>query len=189
VPRLGDARTLVNAVRYRHLPEFRRRDREDVARRDRFLAFVRSAAGDPAVARELEDFLSLQCGTAGRAARVEAVLRELDRQLGGLFHEMDEYNADFEALEQVERHPQAYSPAELDELRCLLGLYGVETEKRLPPGRASLGYVGERQQAWNEARWRARDPARQQVAERAVACYGLILHELLKGGPGSSSQA
>ena len=174
----NDARKVVNDIRYRLLPEFRKCDREDKVRRERFLEIVRSAQGDPVVSKELEEFLSRHCGTAGRADRLEAAVKVLDRQLSQLFHEMEEYNADFEALEQIDQHPQLFSPAELEELRCLLGLYGVEVEKRLPAGRATVAYVGERQQAWGEAGLRARDPIRCRVAERAQARYGVILHEL-----------
>jgi hypothetical protein len=180
---LATARRLVNDVRFKHLPGLRTRDREDEARCERFVGFIRSANGDPAVARELEEFVSTQCGAAGRAGRVESALKDLDRKLAKLFHDMEEYNADFEALEQLATQAAAFSEAELTELRCLLGLYGVETEKRLAFGKATLAYASERQQAWSEARVLARDPARQRLAERAEARYGLILHELTADGP------
>jgi hypothetical protein len=79
--------------------------------------------------------------------------------------------------------PQAFSTAELEELRYLLGLYGVDTAQRLPPGRATAAYVGERQGAWNEVRLRAREPARRHLAERAVARYGILLGELTRPSP------
>ena len=60
----SDARKVLNEIRYRHLPEFRTRDRADFARRERFLSFLRFAGGDRTVARELEDFISAQCGAA-----------------------------------------------------------------------------------------------------------------------------
>ncbi len=184
---LNDARQVLNDVRFRHLPEFRKQDRADRARRDRFLGFIRSAQGDAAIARELEDFVSIQCGTAGRADRLEAVVKELDRQLSRLFHAMEEHNADFEALEQLEKNAGLFTAAEQDELRCLLGLYGVETAKRLSPGQATLAYVGQRQQAWTEVRACARDLVRQRLAERAETRYGLIVHELTSGAAGESA--
>jgi hypothetical protein len=175
----NDARKLVSNIRYRQLPEFRKSDRADSARRERFLAFVRSAQGDPSVAKELEDFVAAHCGTAARADRLEAAVKELDRRLAALFHQMEEYSADFEALEEIDTHRHLFSPAELEELRSLLGLYGVELDKRLPGGRATVEYAGARQQVWKEAGLRARDAARCRVAERAQARYGLILHDLL----------
>jgi hypothetical protein len=60
----------------------------------------------------------------------------------------------------------------------LLGLYGVETEKRLAPRPATVEYAGGRQQAWSEVGMRAREPARRRLAEQGEARYGLILHEL-----------
>ena len=107
--------------------------------------------------------------------------------MGVLFHDMEEYNADFEALEQLEKGGSLFSAAELDELRSVLGLYGVEMEKRLPSGRATVGYAGERQQAWSEVNLSARDPVRRSLAERAVARYGLRLHELTIGSRGNAA--
>jgi hypothetical protein len=46
-----------------------------------------------------------------------------------------EYNEDFEVLQELEGSNGEFSAAELAELRPLLGLYGGEVEKRLPPGR------------------------------------------------------
>jgi hypothetical protein len=133
------------------------------------------------IAKELEDFVTIQYGSAGRADRADAAIRELDRNLGQLFHEMDEYNADFDALGQLEKSSSLFSAIELSELRPLLGLYGVETEKRLPLGRATIEHVAERQQAWSEVSISARDSIRRRIAERAVARYGVILHELTTG--------
>jgi hypothetical protein len=178
----NDARKIINDVRYRHLPDFRKRDRADVAQRQRFLGFLRSAHGDPAVAKELENFISVQCGTAGRADRLEAAVKELDRELATLFHEMEEYNADFAALEEIDKCQRLFSSVELEELRCLLGLYGVELERRLPAGQATVAHASERQQAWSEVCLRARDPVRCRVADRAQARYGLILYDLTRTG-------
>ena len=141
---LNDARKLVDQLCYRHLPEFRQCDRSEKARRDRFLAFIRMAQGEKSVAKELEEFISLQCGTHERAAKVETAIKELDRNLARLFHEMEEHNADFEALELLQIHQDIFSSAESEELRSLLGIYGVELEKRLPPGRATIEYAAGR---------------------------------------------
>ncbi|HTU92610.1 MAG TPA: dynamin family protein, partial [Gemmataceae bacterium] len=96
---LENARKLLNEVRFKHLPEFRKRDREDMARRERFVQCIRSSQGDPSVARELEEFVRLQCGTARRSERLEAVVKDLDLQFGQLYHDLEEHNADFQALE------------------------------------------------------------------------------------------
>src|SRR4029077_4970897 len=57
---LNDARRLLGDIRFRQLPDFRKRDREDRSRRERFVGFLRAAGGDPAVAKELEDFVAVQ---------------------------------------------------------------------------------------------------------------------------------
>ena len=162
----SDARKVLNEIRYRHLPEFRTRDRADFARRERFLSFLRFAGGDRTVARELEDFISARgAARAERADRLEAAVKEVDRELATLFHEMEEHNADFEALQEIEKCRELFPPPELEELRRVLGVDGVDLEKRLPAGRATVAYSSERQQAWREASLRARVPVRGRVAE------------------------
>ena len=106
--------------------------------------------------------------------------KEVDRQLATLYHEMEGYRADFEALEEIDMCRQLFSVAEIEELCCLLGRYGVDLEKRIPAGRATVAHASERQQAWREASLRARDPVRCRVAERAQARYGLILYDMTK---------
>lgn len=146
-------------------------------KRDRFLTFIHSAGGEPAVARELAEFVTRQLAPH-RAERLEAIRQELDRKLSQLFHDMEEYNADFEALGLLEQHSQLFTSTELNELRPLLGLYGIETAKRLP-GNITFEEVVERQHYWADVRLRARNPIRRDVAARAEARYGLVLSEWL----------
>jgi hypothetical protein len=87
---LRDAHKLLNEVRFQHLPAFRKHDRDDLARRERFVQFIQSSAGDPTMAREVEEFVRLQCGTARRAERLEVVVKDLDRQFGRLYHELED---------------------------------------------------------------------------------------------------
>ncbi|MHB1425540.1 MAG: dynamin family protein [Gemmataceae bacterium] len=177
---LSDARKILNAVRFQHLPEFRQQDRADLERRQRFIHFIRSSRGDPAVARELEEFVSLQCGTARRAERLEVVLKDLDRQFAQLYHDLKEHDDDFQALEQLEKDKSLFTTEERDELKTLFGLYSLETDKRLPPGKVSLDYATQRQQHWIDLRHRSRESVRRRIAERAEARYGWLLHELMQ---------
>lgn len=176
---LSDARRILNEIRYTHHPAFLKRDREDKAKRDRFLSFIHSAGSDTAVARELAEFVSLQL-SPHRADRLEAIRQELDRNLSRLFHEMEEYSADFEALEKLDQHASLFSREEQEELRRLFGQYGQDTEVRLA-GQVEINRVVERQQHWSDIRLRARNPVRGAVAERAEARYGLILGERMTG--------
>jgi hypothetical protein len=74
------------------------------------------------------------------------------------------------------------STAELAELRPLLGLYGDEVTKRLPPGAATAEYVGWRQMYWGRKRAEApHETVEYTVADRAYIRYGLILDEILGG--------
>ena len=178
---LQDARKILTNIRYKHLPDFGKLDRQERARQDRFLAFVRGANGDPVVATELEQFISVQWGTVRRAERLEAILRDLDRKLAVQFHAMEEVNADFEALQQLDGAD--FSSGEQEELRALFGLYGIGIAQRLPRDQATVQYVAGRQQFWASIRLRDRNLARRVVAERADHRYGLILNEM-NGGSG-----
>lgn len=172
---VNDARRVLETIRFEHLPNLRKQRRVDEAKLARFEAFLQSASGDPAVARELGEFVRDQLT---RDANLEALLDELEFEFARLFHELETYNADYEALQQLEDAASEFTAPELDELRPLLGLYGLETDKRLPPGRmGDDAYLDERQQEWLTISQYARSAIRRDVAERAVTRYGLIMEE------------
>lgn len=64
-------------------------------------------------------------------------------------------------------------------MRPLLGLYGIDSDRRLPAN-VSIEYIAERQQHWAEVKILERNPVRRHVADRAEARYSLILNEMLK---------
>ena len=175
---MKDTRQILDTIKFAHVPAARQREREQAARRERFLAFVQKASGDPAVAQELAAFIQDRLAPEIDA---EGVVRQLERECARIFHELEEYNADFEALQALDQGNQRalFTPPELDELRALLGLYGMEMTKRLPASRVTVSYVEERQQHWSQVSAWERNPVRAGVAERAVTRYGLILNELL----------
>jgi hypothetical protein len=111
-------------------------------------------------------------------APLKAIIEQLEREFSRLNHQLEEYNADFQALQQIEKHADLFSAAERNELRALLGLYGIETNKRLPPANAEGGDIAQRQQLWRQIEQMARSNIRREVAERAVYRYGVILNEL-----------
>ncbi|MDQ3284337.1 MAG: hypothetical protein M3P92_01265, partial [Actinomycetota bacterium] len=175
-----DAQEVLNEVRYTHLPKLRKDMQGGKDRLDRFLRFVRGAGGDPETANEIEDFMRSHLDMDRRVNEVEALHRELDAEFGGLFLRLLAYNEDFEVLQKLEGSGDDFSEAELAELRPLLGLYGDEVEKRLPPGAATTEYVGWRQMYWGRRRAETRyGTAQHAVADRAFTRYGLILDEIL----------
>jgi predicted GTPase len=180
-----DAQEVLNEIRYTHLPEHRKGIYQAKDRLDRFLRFIRQSGGDPVTAGELEDFVRIHLDVNRQTNELETLHAELDGGLSSLFHRLLEYNEDFEILQKLEGPNDVVSEAELDELRPLLGLYGGEVEKRLPPGKANAEYVGERQMYWG--RKRAEAPygsTGYSVADQAYTRYGLVLDELLEG-PGN----
>lgn len=175
---IADARQLLGVIKVTELARLRERRLDETARRERLLSFVRAVGGDQAVARDLQAFIEEHLD---QRVDAEAIVRDVERECARLYHGLEEFNADAEALHRLEEGTRRadFSSAELDELRALLGLYGLELEKRLPVGRIAVSYAEGRQQYWSEINAWDRNPTRVAVAERAVARYGHILDELL----------
>lgn len=181
----GDAQEVLNEIRYTHLPKLRKGMRQEQDRLERFLRFIHRPGGDPEVAGELEDFVRGRLDISSRMNELEALHAELDAELGGLFLRLLEYNDDFEALQKLEASSDTFTKAELAELRPLMGLYGDEVEKRLPPGAANTEYLGWRQMYWGHRRAEASyGTVEYTVADRAYTRYGLLLDEILDGARG-----
>ena len=100
--------------------------------------------------------------------------------LSGLIHRLGEHSADFEALQELDRHPDEFSEPERDEVRALLGLYGSEPSQRLRGAASGVRYCVERQLAWRHAADQApRRSARRAVCERAHARMGDLIGEFM----------
>jgi hypothetical protein len=171
-----DARALLDDVRYKNLPELYRRDREHSAKFDRFLRFVRGAGGDSIVAKELEEFLVQQNDTQDKGKYIEVARNNLDRRLAEFIHQLEELNADFEALQVLEENKGDFTGDELQELRALYGLYESEPGKRFK--QEEVLHLSSRQQYWHDISQSDMVSARREIAERAVVCYGVILAKL-----------
>lgn len=176
----SDAQETLNGLRYDYLPKLRREARLERDRLERFLRVIRRPGGDPAAAEELEDFVRDRLDVERRAGELEALHTRLEAELGELFNQLLEYNDDFEALQKLEDQSGGFSDAELSELRPLMGLYGAEVERRLPPGAANAEYVGRRQMYWGRRRAETlHGTVEHTVADRAYTRYGLLLDGLL----------
>jgi hypothetical protein len=174
---LNDADRVLKTIKFKHLPVLRKSDREDRAKQARFLNFIRQAAqSDPEVARELEALV--QERLEKRAVQVEALLEQLERDFGSISYQFNQYSTDFEALNQILDHKDSFSPIELDELQALLGLYGMELEKRLPPCEITFEYVRGRQIYWRGISIDDANPLRRDVAQQVSSRYGFIMEEM-----------
>lgn len=172
---VGDARQALDDIRYHQVPELRQQDLDERAKRERLLAFVRGAGGDDKVRRELEELVMLTCGGGGgRAERAEIARQELDRALSAIYHRLALDNKDIEALQLLEDNRSFFTDGQFEELRCLFGLYGLESESRLA-GQSGTDAVEDRAQFWYATSQDARDDAVRAVAEQAYSRYGLIL--------------
>ena len=178
---ISDSRKAINKIRFVHLPQLRKRNNENKARLDKFLAFIKAAKGNVRVAKELEGFVLSQLSDSASEASIEQLRLELSEELNDLFYELEEYNADFKALQQLEDAVAFFSAADLEELRPLLGLYGISDEKRLSSDKEDAMYVRQRQLAWRQVETETPiGSARRAIANRASTRYGLILDRMSK---------
>ncbi len=175
---LNDVRRVLNKITYTHLPALRRREREEQARQEQFLTFIRQAApANPQVAHDLETLVVRTCLT-GWAKRIQALLEELGQDFAALSYQFEQYNSDFRALQQLLDNREVFSSAELDELQPLFGLYGLDIEKRLPPREVKCDYVATRQTYWRAVENIDAHAVRRAIAQQAVSRYSHMQAEL-----------
>jgi len=173
------ARALLEQVRHARLAEARRQDREMKSRLEKFLDFVRESRGDPGVAAELEAYLTEYGPRTNHEHRLEAAYGLIGRDLAELRIILEEYGNDFSALQALQKNEDPFSAAELDELRALFGMHGLEIKVRAG-GEASLERAASRQQFWrSEARF-AREAPRRLVSAEAERAYGLIMARIVE---------
>jgi hypothetical protein len=177
---VNDARRIMDSIRYVHIPKLKERERENLRKLKGFLLFIeRSSERDWQTAGELRAFVTQQLTATADARPLEKLWEQLDGELSDLYHELTEYNSDFDALRQLDEQNELFSPDELDELRPLLGLYGISAEKRLGVENLNRQHVRARQMAWRRMeRVAPHGTIRRLVAERAQVRYGLLLGEL-----------
>lgn len=171
---VGRARTLLNRLRRESLAAAEDHAHRERDRWERFRAFLRSAGGDRAVAAELEGYVGDGLGGVS-VGRTRKLLDALERKLADVSRDLEHHGADFEQLEVLDAHPAAFTGAEADELRALLGQHGLEPEQRVPAGRLEFGHLAGRQRYWLDAATLGREAVRRSVADRAAARYGLLL--------------
>jgi hypothetical protein len=170
---LADARTLVRQTRLHDLPRLRDRVREHAGRQARFIDFVQGAQGDPATARELIEWIERIA--VAPAEPVAAALDQAERILGGSYHRLEAHAEDFRAQQDLEMHREQFGDQDYEELRRLMGHYGLDPSTRLAEEHVGdLGHVFARQQYWHSLAQNARNPVRRQLAERASIRLGLI---------------
>lgn len=177
---VNDALKVLNKVKFTYLPQFQGRETENAARRTRFLTFINQGRqANPLTAQELETFIWEHLPPH---ANLGSIVEEMEREIGRIKYELEDYNADFEALILIDNNSTLFTPEESRELWSLLGLYSLEIEKRLPPPLAehmTLSYLGKRQNYWDQKSQRGRNAIVRVVAQQAVRRYGLIADTLV----------
>ena len=175
---VSNIRNILTHIEYNLMEEYKKQQIEKQIRLNRFINFIRHSDGDSEIAQDLEAFVRSSLGGDKKGSQhdLPTVLKMIQRGFAELFHELETYNEDFAALEQLESDPSIFSLEEMDELRSLFGLYGLDMETRL--GSAGKGvseeYVDERQLYWRQASRTSRDRTRRMIAKRATERYGLI---------------
>jgi hypothetical protein len=174
---LNDAFSVLRKVQFTYLPEFYNQREVIRSKRERFLAFVaRSNPNDP-VARELAQFIEEQLAPR---TDLQEVLMEIEREIGRIKYELEDYNADFDALQKlaISVNVQYFTSAERSELEALFGLYGLEMAKRLSSSQMKLKFIGERQGYWDARSNLGSVPVVREIAQQASRRYGLLAEQL-----------
>lgn len=174
---LNDAFAVLRKVQFTYLPEFYNQREEIRSKRERFLTFIARSNPNDAVAKELVQFIEEQL--APRTDLKEVVM-EIEREIGRIKYELEDYNADFDALQKlaISANAQYFIPAERSELEALFGLYGLERTKRLSPAQMNLDYIGERQGYWDERSQLGSAPIVREIAQQASRRYGRLAEQL-----------
>ena len=177
---VNDALKVLRTVKFTHIPEFQKREAEDTAKRNAFLALIwQVRQANPSTAQALEAFIWEHLPPH---QDLNIIVEEMEREIGRIKYELEGYNLDFEALTLIENHDNLFTPEELSELRPLLGLYGLDMEKRLPfplQDHLTLSYLGKRQGYWEQKSQWGRSATVRKVAEQAVRRYGMIADTLV----------
>lgn len=174
-----EARSVLDEIRYRRLPRLSEEDQRERQRFDRFLAFVRGASGAADTKKELEEYLTLTQTHSGlRAQRVELLIQDLDRDFADILHAVEMDNLDIQALQALEDNEEFFTEEELEELRPVFGLYGMDRARRLSQGRDAEDYLEQRASFWYVDSQAARTSCRREVAEHAALRYGQMLREM-----------
>lgn len=159
-------------VRTTQLVNVRKIDRENNAKRDRFIAFIKKRErDDPKTADELEQVCDERLKS--REPLLQDIISKMER-LNEINYELVNENEDFEALVRIEDFSELFSLEEREELERLLGLYGQENVDRLGPENMTPSYKEERQRYWIDRKERATVHKRivETVADRAIFRYG-----------------
>jgi DNA-directed RNA polymerase subunit F len=171
---------MLNDIRYIRIRQIRSREEAQTEKLNRYLRFVQAAASaDRDTAKQLTEELQSWM-RVGEAERTRNLCQSLSDKCSRMLHELDEVYADYDLLKMIDDRAQDFSDEERAELQPLFGLYGLEDEKRVPPGQMNREFLAGRQMAWKSV-WEttAKGTGRFYVAQRAWTQYGNLLGRCL----------
>lgn len=166
------ARQVLNKLRF--LLPSDKHDSEGRDKLERYLKFIQQTGDvgcNATTAHELEALVKKSL--ALQVEPLDSIVERLVREFDVIFHKLEQYNEDFGALQVVIKHASLFLPTEIDELKEILGWYGLEVENRL-----SLDYVRERQRQWRRISLYDTNSIRRDVANQVVERYGRIQKKL-----------
>jgi GTPase SAR1 family protein len=173
---VNDALKMIDEIKYSYLREYRRLQAENNDKRQRFLYFLQHVWGASPVAQELAAFVEEQLAPR---ANLDQVIEEIQRELGTIRYELEVYNLDFAALQQIEDNSSLFTNEEFTELCPLFGSKGLGIEKRVPVGNLTLSYISTRQQYWDRKSLVARAAVLREVSQHAARRYGMLIETLI----------
>lgn len=177
---LRDAQALLTRYWYGTLQPELRSSRARSAALTAYLAWVGDRAGTDEVAAALADHLTAERShlSEERLAARQHALVDARRRVSEAVLLLSEHDLDFSALLRLPHVQEVFAPAEIEELRQVLGQYGFGATDRLG-GCADLVRTAERQMYWSSRQATFRVGSEQaRIAERAYVRLGYVLDEM-----------
>ena len=177
---IRDAQKFLNQLKFTYLPQRRKELRREKERLERFVRFIKATRRGSCDGHGVGRIRARQPRRNPSGSRTGETLLGLERRVGIALQSARGIQRRLRSLAKASRLRPHLLPGRANELMPLLGQYGGEVEKRLPPGRMDVVYAGERQRYWKRKRDEAPHGTVQYVvADQAFDRYALILDELL----------
>lgn len=181
-----DAEAILEDGGYEHVETCRATDTAAKLLEKRFHAVLKKLAPaalpqDRATVDELAAFVTRHLEQTSTVDKVREILAELLPRFAQLRRSLETWSVDIESLQILTDHKAIFTADEFDELHALFGGNGTDQQSRIGCASNLLDFVGSREPHWYERSQCDVHPIRRQIATKAFARYGEILHAINLG--------
>jgi GTPase Era involved in 16S rRNA processing len=178
-----DAEAILENAGYEHVETCRAADAAAKLLEKRFHAVLRRLAPaalpqDRGTVNELAAFVTLHTVQAPTTDSVRAVIHALLPKFAELRRSLESWSNAIESLQTLADHRAVFSAAEFEELHSLFSDNGSDPQTRIGHLSDPMQFIRHRQAYWYERSQCEAHPIRRQVAAKASAWYGSLLHQV-----------